>query len=288
MLSEIEQIKAEEKLKRLKGYLRSLQSVLVAYSGGVDSAFLMKVSTDELGGDATALTAKSPSLPLTELEDAIKLATKCGANHIVVQSKELSDQNYSSNPENRCYYCKSELYSICEDKAKELKINQVIDGFNADDASDYRPGRVAASEKNVLSPLAYVGLTKAEIRYLSKSLDLPTWDKPNMACLSSRFPYGTEITEKKLKQIELAEEYLKTLGFRQLRVRYYNETAKIELDKNEMYKYLSPIKEKVEGKFKELGFTNTTIDPQGYRSGSLNESIVEKGTLPDRVEFKTN
>lgn len=286
MLSEKEKKQAEDKFERLKSYLKSFDSVLVAFSGGVDSAFLMKVSTDVLGTKATALTAKSPSLPLSELKGATKLASDCNSNHIIVESNELANPNYSTNPENRCYYCKSELYSICEDKAKELGINQVIDGFNADDSGDYRPGRVAAGEKGVLSPLADIGLTKAEIRYLSQKLDLPTWDKPNMACLSSRFPYGTEITEEKLKQVELAEDYMKGLGFRQLRVRYYNEIAKIEIDKNEIEKYVSPVKEKVEEKFKELGFTNAILDSKGYRTGSLNE-ILSKKNLTE-IGLKTN
>ena len=266
--------KAEEKLQKLKAGLASYGSALVAYSGGVDSAFLLKVSYDVLGSKAVALTAKSPSLPEKELTEAVTLAKSIGVQHLIVNSNELTDPNYSSNPENRCYYCKTELYSICTNKIKELGINTIVDGFNKDDEGDYRPGRVAAKEHKVLSPLADAGLTKEDIRWLSKDMGLPTWNKPNMACLSSRFPYGTEITKSNLKKVELAEDYLKEMGFNQLRVRYFGDKASIELGKNEIPLYSNEIGQKVKSRFLEIGFDEVLLDPEGYRTGKLNDAIT--------------
>ncbi|MBW7957227.1 MAG: ATP-dependent sacrificial sulfur transferase LarE [Deltaproteobacteria bacterium] len=265
---------ASLKLAKLKGILLGMDSVLVAFSGGVDSTFLLKVAVDTLGEKAAAITAVSPTYPASELKEASSLARLIGARHIVVDSNELEIPNFAENTEKRCYYCKSELFAISREKAESLGFKSVADGSNTDDALDYRPGRTAASELDVRSPLQEAGLTKAEIRLLSKELDLPTWDKPSQACLSSRFPYGTRITEERIEKVALGEELLRSLGFRQFRVRYHGETVRIEVDEGDLRRFLDDgLRKKVVQGLKSAGFVYVTLDLQGYRTGSMNEAL---------------
>lgn len=262
------------KLHDLRSILTDMESVLVAYSGGVDSAFLLKVAVDTLGDRALAVTARSASYPERELEEAMELATSIGAKHLVVDTHEMERESYVSNPSNRCYYCKTELWDTLAPIAAERGILALADGFNADDVGDYRPGAVAAREHGVRSPLLEAGLTKQEIRALSREMGLPTWDKPAMACLSSRVPYGERISREKLEQIDRAEQLLRELGFRQVRVRHHGDVARIELPPDDMPRFFAEgLAEPITRRIKELGFQYVTLDLQGYRSGSMNEVL---------------
>jgi len=269
---------AHKKLERLKCILKELGSAVIAYSGGVDSTFLIRVAHDVLDGKAIAITAISPTYPESETEDAIRFAKLIGIKHIVVQSNEMDNPNFVSNPADRCYYCKSELFNICLNYAKQEGITVILDGTNADDDHDYRPGRRAAKELQVLSPLKDAGLTKEEIRQLSYEMGLPSWDKPSFACLSSRFPYGTKITPERLFMVGEAEKFLRSIGFRTFRVRYHHEIARLELGNDEFNKILLPeLKKNIVDKLKSLGFTYITIDLEGYRQGSMNELLKKQG-----------
>lgn len=269
------------KLDDLRSILGDMGSVLVAYSGGVDSAFLLKVAVDTLGQKALGVTARSDSYPQRELEEATALAIAIGAKHLVVDTHEMASESYISNPSNRCYFCKTELWETLVPIAAERGIAALADGFNADDVGDYRPGAVAAREHGVRSPLLEAGLTKQEIRALSREMDLPTWDKPAMACLSSRVPYGERISREKLEQIDRAEQLLRELGYRQVRVRHHGDVARIELPPADMARFFAEgLAQPVARRVKELGFQYVTLDLQGYRSGSMNE--VLKLTLVER------
>ena len=268
-----------ERMEGLRAALRAHGSALIAFSGGVDSALVLKLAVQELGERAVALTAISASVAPDEADEARELAKKIGARHVVVDSKELEDPRYAANPSNRCYYCKTELYSVTTKHKADLGLAVVLDGFNADDKKDHRPGHKAAAEHQVRSPLAEAQLTKAEVRAWSKRLDLPTWDKPQMACLASRLPYGTQVTVERLKQVGAAEKAVRALGFVNFRVRYHGEVARLELAAEEHAAMLEPTtRDAVNKAIKAQGFTFVAVDLEPFRSGRLNDSL-KNGSL---------
>jgi pyridinium-3,5-biscarboxylic acid mononucleotide sulfurtransferase len=263
------------KLEKLRAIIAPMDRVIVAFSGGVDSTFMLKVACDTLGDRALALTTTSPTMPQQDRDTALEMARQIGARHLVVESNELEIPGYASNPVNRCYLCKANLFTVCEAKAAELGIAHIVDGLNLDDLGDYRPGIKAATERRVRHPLVEAELGKAEIRALSRAFGLKTWDRPASPCLSSRFPYGTEITPEALRQVEAGEQLLHALGFRVARVRYHGEVARLELESSEIARVFAPeIRDAVDREFRKLGFRFVTIDLRGFRSGSLNEGIV--------------
>lgn len=263
-----------EKQKKLESIIKNLESVLVAFSGGVDSALLLAVSRSVLGDKVLAVTACSPSLPQRELDAAMEVSGAMGAEHLILQTNEMSNPQYNQNPPDRCYHCKSELYGKLKKVADERKLRHIVNGINLDDLGDHRPGIGAARDADVLSPLCEAGFTKQDVRDLSRKLNLPTWDKPAMACLSSRVPYGQEITEKKLAMIERAEDILLSMGFKQLRVRHHGDIARIELNQNDIPRFFANgIPESVQKSFNEIGFAYATVDIVGYRSGRLNAEL---------------
>lgn len=264
----------DAKFENLKEILRETQGVLVAFSGGVDSTFLLKVAHMVLRDRALGLTAASPTAPPGELQAAEELAKLIGCRHLTVQSHELDNPAFARNPVNRCYFCKEELYGICRSTADRLGIRTVADGTNLDDLKDHRPGLKAAKEWGIRHPLVEARLTKEDIRGYSRALGLPSWNKPAMACLSSRFPYGVEINMERLGKIAACERFLKELGFREFRVRYHGEIARIEVAPEELERFFHPAtREDVVREFKEIGFSFVTLDLQGYRRGSLNEPL---------------
>jgi uncharacterized protein len=256
--------------------LRSLGTLIVAYSGGVDSAYLAVAATRELGADRTlCVTADSPSYPERHRTMALEIARTFQLRHEIIRTGELTRPEYRANPTNRCYFCKHELYTALTARARTAAMAAVADGSNADDRGDYRPGRQAAREFGVVSPLDDAGLTKADIRALSRELGLPTWDEPASACLSSRIPYHSEVTEAKLATIERAEDAVRRLGFRVLRVRHHGEIARLELGQDELARATEPaVAAALDRALKSLGFRYVTLDLKGYRLGSLNEGIV--------------
>ncbi|MBI2392174.1 MAG: ATP-dependent sacrificial sulfur transferase LarE [Deltaproteobacteria bacterium] len=265
----------DPQLKRLEDRLRELGSVVVCYSGGVDSAFVLLVAHRVLGDRAVGLTAVSPSLAPAEKALAIRVAKEIGARHELVDTHEIDDPNYAKNPVDRCYYCKSELYDVAEKWAREQGFQAIANGTNTDDLGDYRPGLEAAREAKVVSPLVEVGMSKADVRRHSKALGLGVWDKPASACLSSRLPYGTEVTRERLAQIGGLEEDLRALGFRQLRVRWHEKIARIEIAQDELSRALDPaVRDRIVAAGKKHGFVYVTLDLQGYRTGSHNELLV--------------
>lgn len=258
-------------MNKLKTILKKLGSVVVAYSGGLDSTFLLKAAIDVLGkGNVLAVTARSQTYPLSEYKEAKALAKKIGANHVTILTDELGIKNFKSNPVNRCYYCKKELFKKLDAIRGRRGFNHVLDGTNFDDLKDIRYGRQAAEELGVRSPLLEARITKADIRKFSKRLNLPTWNKPSFACLASRFPFNSPISARGLIRIDRAEEALKRLGFKQVRVRIHGNIARIEFYKDDFRKVLNPstIKSAV-SKIKSLGFKYVTLDLEGYRTGSM-------------------
>ena len=260
------------KLEKLKEYLKNLERVVVAFSSGVDSTFLLKVAHDTLGENVIAVTAKSCSFPNRELNEAIEFCKTNNIKHIIIKSEELDIDGFKNNPPNRCYLCKKELFTKIQSIAKENGISNIIEGSNLDDEGDYRPGMQAIKELNIKSPLRELKFTKQEIRELSKELGLPTFKKPSFACLSSRFVYGETITEEKLKMVDKAEQFLLDLGFHQVRVRIHSNIARIEVEQNEMQKIMDN-RNAIAHKLKEFGFTYVTLDLLGYRTGSMNETL---------------
>jgi uncharacterized protein len=262
------------KLQAMRDEILRCGSALVAFSGGVDSTFVLKIAVDILGTRAVALTAVSASLPGREERDARDLASSFGARHEVVRSNELSNPSYTENASNRCYFCKTELYQLCEEKRRQLGLDAILDGFNADDFQDHRPGHAAAREHHVTSPLANAGLSKAEIRAWSFKLGLPTWDKPQMACLASRIPYGIPVTEERLSQIDAAESELRKLGLRNFRVRYHGQVARIEVSAEEYEKFHSAdFRCRTNAVLKSSGFSFVALDLEPFRSGRMNEAL---------------
>lgn len=282
--AEIESLCAQsaERLESLKTSMRSFGSALVAFSGGVDSAFVLKVAVDVLGERAVAFTAISASVAPDEADEARALAASMGVRHVLVDSNELNDPRYAANPSNRCYFCKTELYSITEKARRELGLSVVLDGFNADDKKDHRPGHQAAREHAVRSPLAEAQLTKQEIRAWSHRFGLPTWDKPQMACLASRLPYGTQVTVERLRQVGAAEKAVRSFGFVNFRVRFHNEVARLEVSADELPRLMeSALRAQVNAAIKATGFTFVAIDLEPFRSGRLNDALPQRAiSLP--------
>lgn len=265
----------EEKLLALKRLLNEMEAVLVAFSGGVDSTFLLQVAFDTLKDRVLAVTAGSETYPQAEFNEACTLAARIGVRHLCITTEELADERFAQNPPERCYYCKQELFAKLLRIAADNNLKFVLDGANADDTGDFRPGMKAGRELGVRSPLLEVGLTKPEIRTLSRQLDLPTWDKPTMACLSSRFPYGHRITADKLAQVEQAEAFIKSQGFRDVRVRHHGHIARIEVDAGNIPALTAlPLRLELQQTLKNLGFHYVTIDLAGFRSGSMNEVLA--------------
>ncbi|MUL39050.1 ATP-dependent sacrificial sulfur transferase LarE [Gloeocapsopsis dulcis] len=266
----------EKKLAQLQALFQEMEQALIAYSGGVDSTLVAKMAFDVLGDRALAITAVSPSLLPEELEDAKIQAVQIGITHQVIQTHEMDNPNYTANPVNRCYFCKSELHDTLKPLAQQMGYPYIVDGVNADDLRDYRPGIQAAKERGVRSPLAEVGVTKAEVRQMSQHLGLPWWDKPAQPCLSSRFPYGEEITVAKLQRVGRAEMYLRKLGLQNLRVRSEGDTARIELLPEKIKEFvLTTDLQTLVAAFQEFGFVYVTLDLEGYRSGKLNQVLPQ-------------
>jgi uncharacterized protein len=267
------------KFQVLKEAIQKMNSILIAYSGGVDSTFLLKVAFDVLGQNAVGVIAKSPTYPLREYENALKTARIIGAKVIEISTDELKSSEFAANSPNRCYYCKKELFLKLRKIAKDLGLSYVADGSNADDQNDFRPGHLASRELQVKSPLNEAHLTKKEIRELSRKIGLPTWKKPSMACLASRIPYGETITEEKLQAISDAEYYLQKQGLSQIRVRCHGAIARIEVEPEEFIRFSdNGFRNKVINHIKKCGFTYIVIDLQGYRTGSMNEVLEPKIT----------
>ncbi len=267
----------EQKTGKIKSLIQEMDSALVAFSGGVDSTLVLALAHEVLGEKTLAVTAQSASVPNREMQASRQLAKEIGARHLVIKTDEMSNPEYRANPANRCYHCKTELYSSLKRVAEQDNISIILNGINTDDLGDYRPGIDSAREQGVRSPLVEAGFNKQDVRDLSRAMGLSIWNKPAMACLSSRIPYGQPVTAEKLSRVEQAEDLLLSLGFKQVRVRHLGTEACIELDKSEIPRYQSDesIQESVQEKLTALGFSSVMLDPEGYRMGSLNEALLE-------------
>ncbi|MEW6357164.1 MAG: ATP-dependent sacrificial sulfur transferase LarE [Planctomycetota bacterium] len=269
----------DKRLERLKTILHDLGSILVAYSGGVDSSLLAKAAHDVLGDRMLAVTATSPTCPAFERKEAEEFCTKYGIPHRVVETQELSIENFRTNPPERCYHCKKERFQRLKEMAESLGLAHVVDGSNVDDLGDFRPGMKATEELGIRSPLLEAGLRKQDVRELSRALGLPTWDRPAYACLATRIPYGTPLTPDVLHKVEQAEDALRRHGFRQFRVRHHGSIARIELPCRDFDRFMDPaVREDIVARLKEIGYTYVTLDLQGYRTGSMNEPLTEGKT----------
>jgi len=266
-----------EKLKHLTEILSRLKRAVIAFSGGVDSAFLLKVAADTLGGGAIAMTARSAIHPQRETEHAISFANGRGVRHILLDTDELTIPEFVLNPKNRCYICKRALFWKLREKAENMGIQTILEGSNADDLSDFRPGMRAVRELGIRSPMLEAGINKNEIRLLSKEMGLETWDKQPFACLATRFPYGERITTEKLLMVDICERYLLSLGFKQARVRHHGDLARIEVGKEETVRFFRDgLADLVDAECKRAGFTYCTIDAKGYQTGSMNRATVRE------------
>ena len=273
----------DDKITRLRDLLAGLDRVVVCFSGGVDSGYLLAEAVGTLGDRASALTAVSPSLAPEEGAGATRLAERLGVRHVLVDTYELDDARYAANPVNRCYFCKTEVYARAVAEARRLGAAHVLDGFNVDDRGDHRPGRHAAREHGVRSPLDELGFTKTDIREAARRLGLPIWNKPALACLSSRFPYGIAITPERLTRVAICERTLRDLGFYVCRVRFHDTMARIEVEREEITRLQTPeVRDTVLRKFRDAGFETVTVDPRGYRTGSLNEGLASQAFRPAR------
>jgi len=262
------------KEERLRELFRALDSVIVAYSGGVDSSYVAYIANEELGPRAVCITGQSASLPSYQNAEIKNVVEKFGFHHEIIRTDELEDPNYSANNADRCYFCKDELYNKLESVARSRGIQHIVDGSTVDDLGDYRPGRQAAKQHEVRSPLIEVGLNKSEVRELSRRATLPTWDKPASPCLSSRIAYGTTVTIERLTKIDRGEEILREFGFREFRVRHHDTLVRLEIAASEMDRVLrKEVVEQLAARFRELGFKYVTLDLQGFRSGSMNEAL---------------